>query len=72
MLNTVDEVIEALGGPSEAAIATAVGSSAVSNWRARGKISQDVFILVRDALAARGKEADPAVFGFKTLDEARI
>jgi hypothetical protein len=42
----------------------------VSNWRARGKIPEDNFLLVRDALKANGRgEADPSVFGFKT--EAR-
>lgn len=48
-----------------------VGTSAVSNWRKRGRISQGSFMIVRDALAAKGLEAAPVVFGFKVAEEAR-
>jgi hypothetical protein len=65
MLNSVDEVIEALGGPTIVASLAGVGTSAVSNWSKRGRISQGSFMIVRDALAALGKEAAPSVFGFK-------
>jgi len=65
MLDSIDEVIEALGGPTAVAALAGVGASAVSNWRKRGRISQGSFMIVRDALAALGKEASPAVFGFK-------
>ena len=71
MLNSVDDVIEALGGPATVASLTGVGTSAVSNWSARRRIAQDKFVIVRDALAALGKEASPAVFGFKVADEVR-
>jgi DNA-binding transcriptional regulator YdaS (Cro superfamily) len=70
MLNSVDDVVDALGGTASVASLLGVGPSAVSNWRARGKIPEDNFLLVRDALKANGRgEADPSVFGFKT--EAR-
>jgi len=65
MLNSVDEVIETLGGPGAAATLAGVGTSAVSNWSKRGRISQDKFVIVRDALATLGKEVSPSVFGFK-------
>lgn len=65
MLKSVDEVIEALGGPGKTAELARVGTSAVSNWSKRGRISQGSFMIVRDALAARGQEAAPSVFGFK-------
>ena len=68
MLGTVDSVIEAVGGPSAAASLAGVGLPAVSNWKSRGKIAQGKFVLFRDALAAKGLEAAPSVFGF---DEAR-
>lgn len=68
MLSTVDSVIEAVGGVTAAASLAGVGLPAVSNWKARGKIAQGKFVLFRDALAAKGLEAAPAVFGF---DEAR-
>lgn len=73
MLNSVDDVLEALGGTAAVALLAGVGASAVSNWRVRGKIPQENFLLVRDALAGLGKEAAPSVFGFKepVADEAR-
>lgn len=71
MLETVDDVIEALGGTAAAASLLGVSSPAVSNWKERGKIAADKFLLVREALEARGAEASPSVFGFKLIDEAR-
>jgi hypothetical protein len=65
MIDTVDDVIRELGGNAEVAALTGVGPSAVTNWRERG-IAPDKFLLVRDALAALGKEASPRVFAFKT------
>lgn len=70
MLATIDSVIEELGGPAKVAELCGVGPSAVSNWVARGRISKGRFLFVRDALSAKGLEASPAVFGFKT-EEAR-
>lgn len=70
MLGTIDSVVEALGGSAKVAELCGVGTSAVSNWIARGKISKGSFLVVRDALAAKGLEASPAVFGFK-VEEAR-
>lgn len=71
MLGTIDSVVEALGGSAKVAELCGVGTSAVSNWIARGKISKGSFLVVRDALAEKGLEASPAVFGFKAVDEAR-
>lgn len=69
MLCSVDEVIEAVGGPAGAAALVGVGPSAVSNWRSRGEIPSENFLLFRDALAANGKEISPLVFGFKVPSE---
>lgn len=71
MLTTVDDVVEALGGTAAAAVLTGVSAPAVSNWRERGKIAPDKFLLIREALASRGQEACLSVFGFKASDEAR-
>lgn len=71
MLNSVDEVIDALGGTAAVAGLAGVGSSAVSNWIKRGRISRGSFMTVRDALAAQGKEASPSIFGFKETAPAR-
>jgi hypothetical protein len=68
MIETVDEVIKALGGTAAAASLAGVRPPAVSNWSKRGRISQDKFMIVRDALAAMGKEAAPSVFGFKEAE----
>jgi len=64
-LQSADEVIDVLGGPSEVARLTGVGASAVVNWRTRG-IAPDKFLLVREALKRIGLEASPEVFAFKT------
>jgi len=71
MLNSVDDVIDALGGPTATAVVAGIGTSGVSNWRARGKISPTKFILIREALAAKHLDVCPSVFGFKTTEEAR-
>lgn len=70
MLTTVEAVVEALGGTTAAASTAGVGASAVSNWLERGKIAPDKFLLIREALAAVGKEADPCVFAFKPVEES--
>lgn len=71
MLITVDEVIEALGGTAAAAALIGVSAPAVSNWRERGKIAPDKFLLVREALKSLGKDVDPCVFAFKLSEEVR-
>jgi hypothetical protein len=71
LLSSVDDVIEALGGTGAVAALAGVGEPAVSNWRARGKISQGNFFVIKDALAEKRMQVSPAVFGFKTVDEAR-
>lgn len=63
MLRTVDEVLEALGGPAKVAELCGVGVSAVSNWKTRGRIAADRYLVVVEALSKGDKTADPAVFG---------
>jgi DNA-binding transcriptional regulator YdaS (Cro superfamily) len=65
LLNSVDDVIDALGGASSVAALTGVHAPAVSNWRARGKISQGKFLVIKAALDAREMHVAPSVFGFK-------
>jgi hypothetical protein len=71
MLTTVDDVIEALGGTAATAGLAGVSAPAVSNWRERGKIAPGKFLLISEALEARGKEASPEVFGFAVSEETR-
>jgi hypothetical protein len=68
MLKSVDDVIDALGGPTKTAGVTGVGASAVVNWRTRKEIPPEHFMLITEALKALGKCADRTVFGF---NEAR-
>jgi DNA-binding transcriptional regulator YdaS (Cro superfamily) len=66
MLTTVDSIIEALGGSTAAAAIVGVGPSAISNWKTRGGIPSDKFMLVERALADRGKDKpSPNLFGFE-------
>jgi hypothetical protein len=70
MITTVDDVIEALGGPTKTAAVAAVGASAVVNWRTRREIPPEHFVLICDALEAAGKgPVDRSVFGFKIASE---
>ncbi len=64
MLETVESVIEELGGTFRAAEAAGVGPSAVSNWKTRGKIPSDQFLIISAALKTVGKEVSPGLFGF--------
>lgn len=68
MLTSVDEIIEALGGTSAVAGLAGVGQSAVSNWRSRGRIPPEKFMIFTEALGKAGKEAQPSVFGFETAE----
>ena len=66
MLDSVEDVIEALGGTAAAAKLAGVGPSAVSNWKTRGIIPAANFMAFSRALArSRKPEPVPAVFGFK-------
>lgn len=68
MLSTVDEVIEAVGGTAAAARLAGVGAPAVSNWRSRGRIASEKFMIFADALREGGKEASPDVFGMDRIE----
>lgn len=63
MLESVSEVIDELGGNAKAAALVGLGASAVSNWRSRGRIPAEFFLVFSEALKAKGREANPALFG---------
>lgn len=71
MLSTIDSVIEAVGGAAAVTALTGVGAPGQSNWKARGFIPSDLFLIFEDALRKAGKSADPALFGFKAAAGAR-
>lgn len=68
MHGAIDEVIEALGGPAKVAELCGVGTSAVSNWKARGRIPPEKFFIFERALAGTDKRADPSIFGFEPAE----
>lgn len=68
MLTSVDALIDALGGTSKVADMAGVGLSAVSNWKARGRIPSEKFMIFDAALGSLNTRADPSLFGF---EEAR-
>ena len=66
MLCTVADVIDALGGPSEAAKIAGVGRTAVSNWKIRDeRIPPEYFVVFSKVLEKRGKRPALSVFGFR-------
>ncbi len=67
MLSTVDAVIGELGGTSAVSGLAGVGLSAVSNWKARGKVPPELFLIISESLAKLGKAADPALFSFREV-----
>lgn len=67
-LNTVDSVIEALGGNAGVSELTGLSMQAVSNWKFRGSIPPEHFMVISTALG--DDKADPAVFGFKSREVA--
>ena len=70
LLTSVESVIDAIG-PATAAELAGVGPSAVSNWKARGKIPPELFLLFAAELGKTDTEADPSLFGLKQPVEAR-
>jgi hypothetical protein len=70
MLTTVDAIIDALGGSAATAAIVGVGPSAISNWKARGGIPPDKFMILERALTDRGKgKPSPDLFGFEMPSE---
>jgi hypothetical protein len=65
MLNSVEEIVEGVGGDPIAAALADVGGPAVSNWKARGRIPTELYFVFSEVLRRAGKEANPDVFGFK-------
>lgn len=65
MLISADEVIDALGGTVATARLVGLRKTAVSNWRDRGVIPSQYFVILSGELAVRGLAFDRAVFGFK-------
>jgi hypothetical protein len=67
MLNSIPEIIEAIGGNDAVAKVTGVSRSAVSNWRLRGMIPAQHWLSIAGELSSkRALPPNPAIF-FKSL-----
>jgi hypothetical protein len=65
MLDTVDDIVAAIGGNKATAKLCGVGLSAISMWRQRGMIPPDHWHVMTEELRRKRKKVDPAVF-FRT------
>lgn len=70
MLTSVEAVVDAIGGNSAVAELASVGTTAVSNWKARRRIPPEKFLIIKRELGKRRMSADPALFGFDDADVA--
>lgn len=64
-LETIQAVVDRLGGTFGTAIKLGLGESAVGNWIVRGRIPPLHYLAISRALAKVGATASPGVFGFR-------
>lgn len=66
-LNTVKDVVDALGGPTFLGDQLGIGQNAVSNWKIRNQIPSGWHLRVYLGVRQVGMEVDPSVFGLESL-----
>lgn len=74
-LETTADVIEALDGVSAVAALTGRKYGAAFNWKGFPKFPADTFVVMQDALQARGFSAPPSLWGMvapREPSEARV
>lgn len=64
-IDSIERVIDLVGGEARAARLADVGETAVANWKARGRIAKEHFVVFAAEVAKAGKEVDPRVFGLR-------
>ena len=69
-INTIDELIDELGGGSAVGRWLGITPEAVSMWKARGNIAPGWHMRLAAAVGRKGKTINPEVFGM-TEDEAK-
>lgn len=69
-LTTTAEVIDALGGVSPVAALTGRKYGAAFNWKGFAKFPADTFLVLQDALRARGMTAPSSLWGMIPAREA--
>jgi len=63
-LTTTAEVIEALDGAGSVALLTGrTTTNAVHNWKSFGKFPSNTFVVMQEALRAKGCAAPPSLWG---------
>jgi hypothetical protein len=70
MLETTDQVIDALGGNGPVAELTLSKPNAVSNWRSFETFPPNTYVVMTKALAAIGKTAPTSMWRMKLPAEA--
>lgn len=68
-LTTTAEVIDALGGVSPVAALTGRKYGAAFNWKGFSKFPADTFLVLQDALRARGCAAPASLWGMVGVGE---
>ena len=68
LLTSVESVIDALGAEAAQELA-GVGRTAVCNWRARGRIPSELYLVFAEALEKSNTTADPALFGLRARED---
>lgn len=67
-IDTIDSLIDELGGAKRLGERLGITQEAVSNWRARREIPPGWHLRLLIDVARRGKRVDPSVFGLTTDD----
>lgn len=70
-IETVEEVVDALGGDTKVADWLGISQPAVAAWKSRESIPGGWHLRIYARLLTMGLECDPKVFGL-TVDEASI
>lgn len=70
MLESIEDVIAALGGFQATADEAGVTVTAVYNWKKRNAIPSDKFLVISAALKKRSKKVSSSIFGFADQPEA--
>jgi hypothetical protein len=65
VLETADAVIDALGGNAGLGELTGARTSRISNWRSFGRFPSDMFVVMTEALAAKGHTAPATLWGMR-------
>lgn len=65
ILKSVQEVVDALGGPSAVGARWGIGQSAVSNWILRGYLPPGWHLRIYLTLKRMGLRAHPSVYGLE-------